>query len=109
VPGTGFEPVCLSAARFKFAHPLFARVRQGSRRAHPLVVVPRWTLADLGELQLRLQLRTGICSQAVRWSSDTNCPAASWLRGHSAVSLAAFGASAAAPRSPVRSVSRRAG
>jgi hypothetical protein len=57
VPGTGFEPVCLSAARFKFDLAPSWTVRGCSWESRPPWAAPLRRLVNRGELQPLLQPR----------------------------------------------------
>jgi hypothetical protein len=60
VPGTGFEPVCLSAARFKFDLTPSLTVRGRSWESQPPWAAPLRLLVNRGELQPLLQPRPSL-------------------------------------------------
>jgi hypothetical protein len=59
VPGTGFEPVCLSAARFKFDLTRCSTVREGPLQSRIQPAALSWLSTNDGELQPLVQPQHG--------------------------------------------------
>src|SRR4051794_30763745 len=84
VPGTGFEPVCLSAARFKFDLTPSLTVRGRSWESQPPWAAPLRLLVNRGELQPLLQPRPLVANSGQvgqRRSSERGSRSSRWRPG----------------------------